>query len=66
LMPRNIAARAKLPVSATATKNCNSSSSVDACPIPKWGRPSELRRDSASAKAGLRHRSFTFRGLMHD
>jgi hypothetical protein len=32
LIPRNIAARVKFPASATATKYCNSSNSIDTYP----------------------------------
>jgi hypothetical protein len=63
LIPRNIATRAKLPASATATKYCNSSGSIDACRIPRREHPSERRRDPSSVEEEFRHRSFKFRGL---
>jgi len=58
LIPRNIATRAKLPASATTTKYCNSSGSIDACRIPRRGHPSERRRDPSSVEEEFRHRSF--------
>jgi hypothetical protein len=59
LIPRNIAARVKFPASATATKYCNSSNSIDIYPITNWRQPLERRRNSASPKAELRHRSLS-------
>src|SRR5258707_1399948 len=63
LIPRNIATRANLPASATATKYCNSSGFIDVCRIPRREHPSERRRDPSSAEEEFRHRSFKFRGL---